>query len=58
MHRPRMWAMAVWAIPRACKNADFTWSGQLGGSGVVDKFGSIQTVIAQADPGIKGSKGR
>jgi hypothetical protein len=52
-----MWAMAVWAIPRACKNADFTWSGQLGGSGVVDKFGSIQTVIAQADPGIKGSKG-
>ena len=25
---------------------------------MVDKFGSIQTVIAQAEPGIKGSKGR
>jgi hypothetical protein len=56
-HQPRTYAIPKWAIPRACRNADFTWSGQLGGSGTEDKLGSIRTVIAQAGPGIKGSKG-
>jgi hypothetical protein len=44
--------------PRAHRNADFTWSGQLRGSGMEDESGSIQTVITQAGPGSKGPPGR
>jgi len=50
--------MAIWAIPRACRNADFTWSGQPRGNGIVQELWAIQTVITQAVPGCKSSAGR
>ena len=39
----------------AWRNADFTWSGQLRGSGKEHKLGSIQAVVVQAG---RRSKGR
>ena len=54
-HQPRTYAIPKWAIPSAQRNADFTWSGQLRGNGMVQEVWAIQTVIAQAGPGSKGS---
>ena len=49
--------MPRWAMPRAHRKADFTCSGQLGGSGTEDESGSVQTLIPQAEPGRKGPPG-
>jgi hypothetical protein len=57
-HQPRTYAIPKWAMPRAQRNADFACSGQLDGSGMVGESGSIQTVIAQAEPGSKRPTGR
>ena len=54
-HQPRTHAIPKWAIPSAQRNANFTWSGQLRGNGMVQEVWAVQTVIAQAGPGSKGS---